>query len=351
MNVTTFISQFSPGGYAQYIFLMVIAVVTVAAITLPWFFVFSFIEKKLVADIQARVGPSFAGKRGWLQPVADLLKIITKTGNKKIGMLSGMIDCVYVALVFSLVIFLPYGSVVMFLDGELSCFVPLLVVVLMSATLLIREDKTQSFFQTLYILRFNSQVLCAVVPVLFSVFSVGIVSGGFSWHAIVKNQAAMPFSWNIFTSPACFFAFFVFIGSCTLLFATPPLGVVDTNVGDGGSFKSQGTGRSFATHYLLRHYILFLWSTIAVTLFLGAWNIPDFLIKILEGSPKMLFIVESGVLIFKSHLLMLIIVLLNKTSPRLRVDQRTEFLWKKLTPLALGVFIFSILWEYGRALL
>jgi NADH:ubiquinone oxidoreductase subunit H len=116
---------------------------------------------------------------------------------------------------------------------------------------------------------------------------------------------------------------------------------------------TQSFGLRGSLSHLSRYYLLFLWSVITATMFLGAWKIPEVLSSALSESSNQTWIkfFELLTLLVKVYLIMFVITWMNKSNPQGRVDQLTRFAWNILSPLALLALAGSSVWAGVKALL
>jgi len=109
------------------------------AVIIPFSLLAAYLERKLAADFQARVGPRLVGPYGMLQPFSDILKLLQKkrsaTQTRKFG--EEFWFQLQTALLFSTAAVLPLGTLSVFVDTDMSAFIPLLIILMVSfATLL-----------------------------------------------------------------------------------------------------------------------------------------------------------------------------------------------------------------------
>ena len=165
-------------------------------------------------------------------------------------------------------------------------------------------------------------------------------------------QGASPFHWAVM-DPFQLIAFIVFVAGGMILLGVPPMDAGLSIPDIHGGVSSHLYGRRYSLFRLGRFYGFFLWSVIAVTIFLGAWILPFGLSEVLaqRGDYFFLGLFELIWLLSKTLVLMLVISSVARIVPRGRVDHITDFSWKVLSPFALFSLIGSGLWIGLRALL
>jgi NADH-quinone oxidoreductase subunit H len=321
-------------------------VLAYGVVVIPSSAVMAFLERKLSADFQARVGPNRAGPAGMLQPVADLLKLLQKDATPRRSWREELWMGVHTMALYSTVAVLPLGSAVLLVDTDLSAFLPFwaaLVLALGTMLLGLNQGSVSGWFGGA---RIASQAMAGCFPALIAVLSAGIPAGGFRWTELAGAQGASPLHWALFSSPFQFIAFLVFMASGLVLMSVPPLdgGVSIPDL--HGGVASHLNGPRLSLFRFGRFYGFFLWSVIAATLFLGAWNLPAGLASALRESDAWVALaaLELIVLLAKVFSLMLLVVWLNRANPRSRVDHTTDFAWKVLGPFALVALTGSAIW-------
>jgi NADH-quinone oxidoreductase subunit H len=310
-----------------------------------------YLDRKLGADFQARIGPSRVGLAGLLQPIADTFKLIQKESSDSSGWREALWWAGYSMAVYSTVAVLPLGSLVLFVDTDMSAFLPFgsaLVLALGTMLLGINSGSVAGWFGGM---RVAAQALTGAFPALVSLLCAGMHAGAFRWSRIVEAQGASPLDWGAFSDPFQLLAFLVFVVGGLVLLGIPPMDAAVSAPDIGGGVTSHLSGRRLILFRLGRFYGFFLWSVIAVALFLGGWSLPRALVEPLMdvGAWRTIQALEATVLLFKAFVLMLVVAWIARVNPRTRVDQVTDFSWKILSPAALVALTGSVFFVWWRA--
>lgn len=314
-------------------------------VILPSGSLMSFLERKVGADFQARVGPNRAGPAGLFQPLADLLKLLQKESQTEWNWREALWLGVHTMALYSTVAVIPLGSAAILVNTDMSAFLPFwaaLVLGLGTMLLGISQGSVPGWFGGV---RVAAQAMAGAFPALVAILCAGVRAGGFRWTAFAESQGAGPLSWAV-VNPFELLAFLVFVTSGLILLGIPPMDAGLSVPDIHGGVSSHLYGRRLSLFRLGRFYGFFLWSVIAVVIFLGAWILPFGLSTSLRESGQLgtLQLLELVWLLFKTFALMLAVVAVAKVSPRGRVDQITDFAWKVLSPFSLFALIGSGIW-------
>jgi NADH-quinone oxidoreductase subunit H len=321
-------------------------------VILPSGAVMAYLDRKLGADFQARVGPSRAGAAGIFQPLADVLKLVQKDAAVATDRRETLWWVVHSMALYSSVAVLPLGSLSLLVDTDMSALLPFwsaLVLALGTLWIGLGRGTVPGAFGGA---RVAAQALAGAFPALVALLCAGVHAGGFSWARLAGVQSASPFHWTAAADPFQALAFVIFVVSGLVLFGIPPMDGALLSPDLRGGVASELFGRRFTLFRLGRFYGFFLWSVIAVVLFLGAWRLPAGLGDALTEARawRSLQLAELVWLLCKTFALMLSVVWVARVNPRARVDQVTDFSWKMLSPFALVALIGAAVFACWRAL-
>lgn len=320
-------------------------------VILPSGAVMSYLDRKIGADFQARVGPNRAGPSGLLQPIADLLKLLQKEATQDWSWREALWLAVHTMALYSTVAVLPLGSLVLLVDTDMSAFLPFwatLVLALGTMLLGFSQGSVPGWFGGV---RVAAQALAGAFPALVALLCAGVRAGGFRWSVLAGSQTASPLDWAAFSNPFQFVAFIVFVVSGLVLLGIPPMDAASSVPDIHGGVASHLHGRRLSLFRLSRFYGFFLWSVIASVLFLGGWILPESAFAALResGAYGSIQLLELLLLLFKTFFLMLVVIWVARVNPRSRVDQVTDFSWKILSPFSLAALIGAGFWAGWRA--
>ena len=314
----------------------VFALVLVTVILLVWF------ERKIVADMQNRLGPMRAGPWGILQTVADGVKLLVKEPvvPRKVEYALYMVAPI-AALVPAILIFMvipigrPFtlGDRVINLSGT-DLNVALLYVLAMSSiavyAVVLAGWSSGSKYPLLGAVRASAQMISYEAAMGLALVPVVMFTGSMSLIDIVDAQGGdfLGFLgvWNIILIPS--FVIFFIAGVAETNRA--PFDLVEAENEIVGGYHTEYSGFRFALFFLAEYANIFNISALTTTLFLGGWHGPDF------GTPAWIaWLFPIFWFMFKSFLLVFMFVWIRASLPRMRYDQLMSFGWKKLIPVSL----------------
>jgi NADH-quinone oxidoreductase subunit H len=307
------------------------AVLMVAVLFMVWF------ERKIIADMQNRIGPNRAGPFGILQTLADGIKLFFKedlapeAADLRIYRLAPYLSAVPAFLLFAIV---PVG-------GSISIFghrtilqladppIGILFILAMSSVavygVMLAGWASGSKYPLLGSVRASAQMVSYEAAMGLAVAAVVLITGSLSTSDIVSSQAGGIVNWNILRLGFVPFAIFVVAGTAEL--NRPPFDLVEAEQELVGGFHTEYSSIRFALFFLAEFMNTVTMSAVIVTLFLGGPTAPfGHFTGILWG--LFWFLAKLFVFLFTY-------VWLRATLPRLRYDQLMDLGWKRLIPLAL----------------
>jgi NADH-quinone oxidoreductase subunit H len=279
---------------------------------------FIYMERRVLAKMQARIGPNRVGPFGLLQAIADAVKVLMKEmitpsgADKIVYWLAPLVVFAPVLMVFAVV---PFADGALLADLNIGILYVVAVGSLSSIGVFMAGWSSNNKYALISAMRMVAAVVSYEMPIVLVVASVVLISGSMSLNDIVLAQQNYPM---LLIQPLAFLL--MFIAGCAEINRSPfDLMEADSEIVAG--FHTEYSGMKFAMFYLAEYGEAVAMSTIIATLFLGGWRGP-FL-------PPWLW------LIFKVFFVFFLMVWTRTTLPRVRIDQLMSLAWKFLTPLAL----------------
>lgn len=337
-------------GLTQVLIVLLKVVVAFAALMVGVMLMVWF-ERKLVADMQNRIGPNRAGPFGLLQTLADGIKLFFKEelspekADPLVYRLAPYLSLVPAFLVFTVV---PIaGNFSGDNDGVVTLFgqqtlmqvadpqIGILLVLAMSSVavygVMLAGWSSGSKYPLLGSVRASAQMVSYEAALGLSVATILILAGSLSTNLIVDGQAGG--RWNLWMTGLVPFVVFVIAGTAEL--NRPPFDLVEAEQEIVGGFHTEYTALRFAMFFLAEFMNTVTMSAIIVTLFLGGPAGPTFGITGWVSDYLLPFVYFFA----KLFLFLFMFVWFRATLPRFRYDQLMDLGWKLLIPLALGWFL------------
>ena len=295
-------------------------------------------ERKIVSYMQQRIGPNRVGPRGYLQSLADGLKlalkeeIIPQLANKPVYILAPILSAVPAFLAFSVIPFGPKVSIAGHQTALQLTDLPVGVLFLFACSslgvfgIVLAGWSSGSTYPLLGGLRSAAQVISYEIAMGLSLVAVFLYAGSLSTSEIVAAQSSR---WFIVTLPVSFVIYMIaMVGETN----RAPFDLPEAESELVGGFHTEYTSLKFAMFFLAEYINMITVSALAVTLFLGGWRPPPFFARIdmlSEGwFPLVWFLLKVVGFIF-------VFVWLRGTLPRMRYDQFMKLGWKVLVPISL----------------
>ena len=323
-----------------------VGIVTVSTFCLLIVIFLIWLERKVIARIQDRIGPNrVGGKYGLLQTVADVLKLLTKediypAGADRLAYNLAPILIVMTALLMWAV--LPFGPGVVGVDLNVGIFYVLSISSVSVVCLLLAGWGSNNKYALLGAFRSVAQLVSYEVPMILSLIIPILLARSMSTQSIVAAQS-VPF---LLVVPLSAIVFFV---SALAETGRTPFDLLEAESEIVAGFHVEYGGMKFGMFFLAEFISTLFMSGLFATVYLGGWNLPivNTIIRIFGGTPidmtTMAFgrLLGMGVFFVKMFAIYFIFIWIRGTWPRLRIDQMLDFNWKFMVPLTL-VMLFTV---------
>ncbi len=324
--------------------MFIVALMTIIAFSLI------YLERKILARLQARVGPTRTGPIGTLQSIADALKLVTKEDVRPITADRWAFELApYMAFVPVFLVFvpMPFTETWFIRDLNLGLLFVFGVLGLNIVGVVMAAWGSDNKYALLGGVRAAAQAISYEIPMLLIIVAVvmvaasrlaidGDASAAGSINAIVGDQTTTPY---LLLQPLGFAIFL--IGMLAELHRPPfDMPIAESEV--VGGYFVEYSGMRWGMFFLAEYTALFLLVVLASSLFLGGWNWP-FGADVGLGLQIVLTFVKTSVMI-------VLVIGSRALFPRLRIDQLMAFSWKVLLPFAIvQVLANGIILAYGGA--
>ena len=326
----------------------VVSLLKVVAILLPLMGAvayLTFAERKLIGYMQVRIGPNRVGPRGWLQPIADALKLLFKeivvpaNANRFLFVLAPVLAITPALAAWAV---MPFTDTLVLADIDASLLYILALTSFGVYGVIIAGWASNSKYAFLGAMRSAAQIVAYEIAMGFALVGVLMVAGSLNLREIVLNQAGGLHQWYLW--PLLPLALVYFIA-----------GVAETNrspfdVAEGESeivagFHVEYSGMAFAVFFLAEYANMILIAALTTIMFLGGWHAPFEFAPFTWIPALFWFLGKTAVVLF-------FFLWFRATFPRYRYDQIMRLGWKVFIPVTLvwivviGVARFLTPWGF-----
>ncbi|MGH7826203.1 MAG: NADH-quinone oxidoreductase subunit NuoH [Candidatus Binatia bacterium] len=333
--------------------MVLVAFVVLSAFVAPLAGVTSWLERRVWARMQSRVGPNRVGPQGVLQWLADGIKnllkedLIPATADKKLFSLAPYI--VFVGFLCTFVV-IPFGSRLIVADLNIGILYILAVTSLVVVGILMAGWASNNKWSLLGGMRSAAQIVSYEIPAGVSVLIIVFLSGTLSMQGIIRAQGWAPWDWFLFHNPFTFAAFFLYFTAALAEGNRTPFDIPEAESELVAGYVTEYSGMRFLFFFFAEWGNLYVIGAVATTLFLGGWQVPP--LAIFENSPTLLGIAQFVTFFLKAYLWVFIAMWVRATLPRVRVDQLMALCWKYMVPLSfvclLGTTTWMLIWPRGN---
>jgi NADH-quinone oxidoreductase subunit H len=312
--------------------LVAFVVLLVSVMLMIWF------ERKVISDMQNRIGPNRAGPWGILQTLADGIKLFFKEdlmptqADRTVFKLAPYLALLPALLIFTIV---PVGGVVTIAHHTVELQVadpPIGILFLLALSsvavygTMLAGWSSGSKYPLLGSVRASAQMISYEAAMGLSVVAVILESHSLSTRTIVAAQAASIFHWNIFRTGIV--PFIVFLVAITAELNRPPFDLTEGEQELVGGFHTEYSSLRFALFFMAEFMNTITMSAVMVTLFFGGPDGPGF--HAVRWLWPIVWFAGKTLLFLYGY------VWVRAALPRMRYDQLMDFGWKFLIPLSLG---------------
>ncbi len=323
-----------PEGVANVVEWVLIAIVYLTFFAVAGLFLV-YMERRIAAFFQLRLGPNRVGPAGLFQTIADALKLVTKEltiTDKADKFLFNLAP--YFVIVAALIILsvIPFSAEFQAFDINIGVFFVMAVSSIGVIGVLLGGWASNNKYALIGAMRSGLQTVSYELSVGLSILTIILLSGSLQLSEIIEVQRTG--GWFILQGhiPA-FIAFAIFMIAGTAETNRAPFDLVEAESELGAGFHTEYSGMKFAYFFLAEFINMFIVAAIAVTIFFGGHLSPFGITEALPWLGVFWFLLKVLVIIF-------LMMWFRWTFPRLRVDQLLTLEWKYLLPINLFNIVF-----------
>ncbi len=310
-----------------------------------------YVERKICALFQQRLGPMRVGPWGLLQSFADFIKLLFKEPlmtRQADGFIFNLAPFIIIISSFMAIAVIPFAKGLQALDFDIGIFYVTAVSSIGVVSILLAGWSSSNKYSLIGAIRSGAQVLSYEISIGLSLLTIVMFSGSLQFSEIIESQAN---GWWIFKGHLpVWFAFVIYIIAGTAETNRGPFDIAEAESELTAGFHTEYSGIKFSFFFLAEYINMFIISAIAATVFLGGWM--PFHIGGWQAFNGIMDMVPPIVWFFaKVSFIIFMMMWFRWTFPRLRIDQLLTLEWKYLMPLSiinmvLTAFIVVSRWHF-----
>lgn len=327
---------------------MVIIGISLLAFLVVLCFFLGYMERKVAAFMEIRLGPNRVGPKGSLQIVADTIKLLFKEGLTPGGADKFLFNLApFIVVITSILVVAPiaFAKDLQIWDMSIGVLYVSSVSSMAVIGILMAGWSSSNKYSLIGAMRCGAQIVSYELSIGLSLISIVVLSGSLQLSEIIESQAN---GWWIFKGHIpVIISFVIFIIASTAEINRAPFDLTEAEQELTGGFHTEYAGMKFAMFLLAEYINLFVVSAIAATIFLGGWM--PFHIGGLESFNHIMDYIPSSLWFFgKTFLIIFIIMWFRWTFPRLRIDQLLNLEWKYLLPVSMvNIILITVMALFG----
>lgn len=323
----------------------------------------TYLERKVSADFQERIGPNRVGPIGLLQFFADGIKMFLKedTAPKNADMfIYNLAPSLVLAGALGSFALVPFSRYVIGADLDIGIFWVMALGSLVSLGILLGAWASDNKWSLIGGMRAAAQIVSYEIPLGLAILSIVVVTGTTSMFGIVDGQSwptlgAAGHFWNVFHNPFVFANFFIYFIAALAECNRVPFDLAEAESELVSGFNTEFSGMRFGMYALAEFADVIMFACVAAAIFLGGWHLPFFDISHLDLgvkvgglslNPLIQTIAMLAVFLAKVSVLVFIVMWIRWTLPRLRVDQLMNLCWKYLIPISFFNLVGTAVWVW-----
>lgn len=355
--VAEYVAQWLPSWLA---YLLVGLIQTQLLLLIPFVGAMTFVwmERKVSARIQDRLGPTrVGGQFGWLQLLADGVKLLNKEDVRPTdadAMLFRLAPYISFTASYTALLALPFSNGWVVQSLNTGVFFILAVLGLEVFGVILAGYASASKWSLFGAMREAAQVVSYEVPLGMCVVVPVMIAGTMDLVAIGEKQSGWFWNWYLFHDPFTFIIFWVYFTCATASVNRAPFDLAEAESELVAGFHTEYSGFRWLAFYMAEYGSMFIVSGLAAILFFGGWNGPIPIAHLLgltgpDVHPVLHWfgnLLGMFNLVAKGVLGVTFMIWVRWTLPRLRIDQVMTTCLKYCTPIAAVMFLGAAIWTY-----
>jgi NADH-quinone oxidoreductase subunit H len=336
---------FGPRPSRELVYTATIAIacaIVLFLIAVPFASVVTWVERRVWARIQSRIGPNRVGPNGFLQWLADGIKhvckedIIPDQADARLFKLAPYLVVLAFILPWAV---MPFSSNLILADLNIGILYITAVPALTVIGVLMAGWASNNKWSLIGGIRSAAQIISYEIPAGLSIFPVVLMTGTLSMQGIIRAQGWSPDRWFLFANPFCFVAAIILFISSLAENNRTPFDLPEAESELVAGFATEYSSMRYLFFFMAEWGNMFIAAAIIATLFLGGWQFPA-----ISRSGVAMNALEFVTFMVKCLLLVLVSMWVRGTLPRVRIDQMMSLCWKYFVPISFINLIGTAVW-------
>lgn len=336
---------FGPHPSPELVYTVAIAIacaIVLFLIAVPFASVVTWVERRVWARIQSRIGPNRVGPNGFLQWLADGIKhvckedVIPQEADARLFKLAPYLVVLAFILPWAV---MPFSSALILADLNIGILYITAVPALTVIGVLMAGWASNNKWSLIGGIRSAAQIISYEIPAGLSIFPVVLMTGTLSMQGIIQAQGWSPERWFLFANPFCFVAAIILFISSLAENNRTPFDLPEAESELVAGFATEYSSMRYLFFFMAEWGNMFIAAAIVTTLFLGGWQFPA-----VTRSAVVMNALQFTTFMAKCLFLVLVSMWIRGTLPRVRIDQMMSLCWKYFVPIAFIDLIGTAAW-------
>lgn len=336
---------FGPHPSRELVYIIAVAIacaLVLFLIAVPFASIVTWVERRVWARIQSRIGPNRVGPNGFLQWLADGLKhvckedIVPEEADAPLFKLAPYLVVLAFILPWAV---MPFASNLILADLDIGILYITAVPALTVIGVLMAGWASNNKWSLIGGIRSAAQIISYEIPAGLSIFPIVLMTGTLSMQGIIRAQGWTPDRWFMFANPFCFIAAIILFVSGLAENNRTPFDLPEAESELVAGFATEYSGMRYLFFFMAEWGNMFIAAAIVVTLFLGGWQFP-----MISQSPAVMNTLQFATFMIKCLFLVFVSMWIRGTLPRVRIDQMMSLCWKYFVPISFFNLIGTAAW-------
>lgn len=322
--------------------------------------IITWVERRVSARMQSRIGPNRAGPQGFFVWIADGIKsllkedIIPRDADPALFRLAPYLVFVGVSATF---VVMPFGQSLIAADLDIGVLYLLAVTSLVTIGILTGGWASNNKWSLLGGIRSAAQIMSYEIPAAIAIACLVLMTGSLRLQDLILAQGGTgaafyevggwPWYWYVFKNPITFGLFFLYFTTALAEGNRAPFDLPEAESELVAGYSTEYSGMRYLFFFFAEWANVFVMCGIASALFLGGWQIPG-VSPTQQEAHLPLQLLGALVFLVKSWALVFVVIWIRWTLPRVRIDQMMSLCWKWFVPLSLAAMLLTAGWMIVR---